>query len=317
MLKVILALSALTWIGCGGGGGSSNSASQNPPPEQGQGPNRVCYLGANQDYKTCIPTKSIDAEALGYSDPYTDPNFMGTGDKAQYRMPKRAVLLKEVLPSLKISPDFILNEVMSLAKDSFGIYSPQVVEVLQKIRNSSSQLRINSAFRSPEYNASIQGSAKWSRHLYGDAFDVASSRLSLDQIVTLCKQLGATYTDKYERHVHCDWRDQNLPVSFFDVSQIQKREFDTEAYVEELKSRAQLRVQGTSRAQNVVQLTSSIDIQEDPDNLYKKWRITTPSGQILESELQAYSLLLEPGAYYIQHWMGEHIYLEKTLTISK
>ena len=198
---LIKAMLCFLVLGCSGGNGARGLAGGD---EDGSGnkTDEVCYLGQNSDHKTCVTTKPINAAAEGYLDPYTHPNFMGTGNPDQYRIPQNAVILKEYSQSLKLAPNFIMSELMSIAKDSFGIYAPAVVVILQKIRDTAqSAVRVNSSFRSPQYNGGVDGAAKWSRHQYGDAFDISSRTLSLNQLINLCKQLGATYTDKYVAHV--------------------------------------------------------------------------------------------------------------------
>lgn len=315
LIAVVVLLSACS----GGGGGSSNNITSNPPdqdaPEQDLR-TQVCYLGENRDNSACVVTQEINAVQFGYRDPFTDPSFMGTGEKEQYRMPARAVVLSEVSQNFKIAPNFILSEVMSIQRDTFGIYAPIVVQVLQKIRDAASTVvRVNSSFRSPKYNAGIQGAAKWSRHQYGDAFDISSNRFTLRELAQLCKDLGATYTDLYEKHVHCDWRNSSLETGFFGENNKRVGEFDLASHVQEMEESSLIQVDGDVGRSQVITLSSRVDMLEDTEAIYKKWEIQGPRGLKLEYESQECQLLLEKGTYQITHYIGEHVRLKKILHV--
>lgn len=305
-MRKLLAVGVFSLLlsGCGGSGGGSAPAEGSQKTDN---INQVCFLGAKSDYKTCLAAKPFDAVAYGYLDPYTD-KFMGTGDKSQYRRPKRAVVLKDYSQNLKLSPHFIMSEIMNSARDSIGIFAPAVVDALQKLRNlAMSSIRVNSSFRSPKYNSGVSGAAVWSRHQYGDAFDISSSKLSLNQMENLCKQLGATYTDKYEVHVHCDWRDVDVPEAFYGASQNSRvTTFSIEDLEKEMSETSVLHMSGDVVKGNVVYLSSEVQFQDDAEELYKKWEIITPSGQRLTYESSTCSLLLESGRYHIRHSIGSH-----------
>ncbi len=306
---------------CGGGNGGINNATSNPPGSEPDAPEQdlrtqVCYLGESRDNTACITTQTIDATRLGYRDPFTDPSFMGTGERAQYRMPERAVILSEVSQNFKIAPNFILSEVMSIQKDTFGIYAPIVVDVLQKIRDAASTVvRVNSSFRSPKYNAGIQGAAKWSRHQYGDAFDISSNRFTLRELAQLCKDLGATYTDLYERHVHCDWRNSSLETGFFGENNKLREEFSLAQHIQEMEDNSLIQIEGNIGRSSVINLSSTINFVEDTEAIYKKWEIQGPRGLKLEYESQECQILLEKGTYQITHFIGEHVRLRKILHV--
>jgi hypothetical protein len=109
-------------------------------------------------------------------------------------------------PALKLAPNFKLDELMQEYKGRYGMYQPHVVEKLQTIRTQTGgALNLNSGYRSVGYNASV-GGATYSRHMWGDAIDMASSVVSLSSLRTRCQNLGADYVELYTSHVHCDWR---------------------------------------------------------------------------------------------------------------
>ena len=64
-----------------------------------------------------------------------------------------------------------------------SILSPEVLSHIQALRDEVQKaVHIHSAYRSPGYNAGISGSAKWSRHMYGDAIDFHIEGEDFDKI---------------------------------------------------------------------------------------------------------------------------------------
>ncbi|HIA03755.1 MAG TPA: hypothetical protein EYN66_17925, partial [Myxococcales bacterium] len=108
------------------------------------------------------------------------------------------------------------NEFQAAASD-YEVFSPQALVRIQKVRDSlGTPLYVNSGFRSPGYNASIDSAAKYSRHQYGDAVDVSTKgATSLTQIIDACKAQGAYFTKLYDSHVHCDWRELPLDAAIW------------------------------------------------------------------------------------------------------
>src|SRR5690606_5462911 len=157
--------------------------------------------------------------------------------------------------------NFKLGEFMSLQKGHFGIFSSTVVKKIQDLRDMvGAALRVNSAFRSPEYNSGINGSAKWSRHQYGDAVDIGSSNATLDQLVSYCRQLGATYIDKYVAHVHCDWRNTPLEPEFYghvDGLQQMSHEESHRNILKDLKETSEIFVSGELKSGSIILLSSA------------------------------------------------------------
>lgn len=188
------------------------------PGEPGSGPavspsdETVCYPGADRDWTTCLPLVSWDA-SWGADYDYPEPL---NGDPL-YQAPLRYIDLDgtEAAPDTPLAPNFVLGELMQLHKGRFGLFQPQSLAHLQAIRDAiGGPLTINSGYRNVTYNAGV-GGATWSRHLYGDAADMASSAASLDELGALCEELGAGYVGYYETHVHCDWREDPLEQAFF------------------------------------------------------------------------------------------------------
>lgn len=302
----------------GNGGGTDGGSN---PGEVISGP-KACYTG-DKNVPACATLKTINASKEGYKNPYSDPSFMSTAIKDQYRMPIQAIDLKRVSPSLKISPNFMMSELMSLDKGNIGIFSPAVLKIIQQLRDKiGSALKINSAYRSPAWNQGIDGSAQWSRHQYGDGVDIKSSGATLDQLVKRCRELGATYIDKYVAHVHCDWRNKALdPVFFGAVAKTKEADVNAEEHhhhlLNELTEKSQIKVSGAVKLGNIVRLHSTVTYQEDEEELYKKWTITAPNGDVSVIEESEVSLSLQQsGTYQIVHEIGANIVLTQNLYVN-
>jgi uncharacterized protein YcbK (DUF882 family) len=277
----------------------------------------ACYVGVSNNNLACVPLKTIEPKSLGYKNPFTDSTFMHNANKEQYRMPVQGVDLAKASPSLKVAPNFKLIEIMSAEKDSFGIFSPAVLKIVQKLRDQAmGALKINSGFRPPHWNEGVPGSAKWSRHQYGDAVDIASPTASLDKLVELCRSLGASYVDKYVVHVHCDWRNKTLDPSFFGaVNETLDTEENQMNILSELKETSQIVVSGELKAGNIILLSSNVTYKDDDDELYKRWIISRPNGDQMDVEQAEVSLPVQKGVYHIVHYIGANITLNKTIVV--
>jgi len=172
----------------------------------------VCYPGADGAWETCLPLVSWET---AWGDDYAYPEPLD-GDPL-YSAPLRFIDLNgaEASADPQLAPNFALSELMQSWKGRFALYQPHALEHLQSIRDAiGGPLTINSGYRNVTYNAGVGGAA-WSRHLYGDAADMASAAASLDELAGLCADLGAGYVGQYESHVHCDWRDDDLEPGFY------------------------------------------------------------------------------------------------------
>lgn len=81
----------------------------------------------------------------------------------------------------------------------------EMIPILQKIRDLGGSVTINSAYRTVAHNKS-QGGASNSYHLYGRAFDIKCSKLSLDNICRIANTLGVKGIIRYSSFVHIDSR---------------------------------------------------------------------------------------------------------------
>lgn len=191
-----------------------DSADDSDPPEDTSVPEpsgeEVCYLGADRKGVTCLPLVDYDP-AWGDDYEYPDP----LSGSAQYRAPIRFLDLNAVDAATKLAPNFVLSEVAQDWKGRYAVFQPHAVERLQDIRDAiGGPLTINSGYRNISYNASVGGAGS-SRHVYGDAADMASSLADLEELGELCADLGAGYIGYYASHVHCDWRDDPLEPAFY------------------------------------------------------------------------------------------------------
>ncbi|MCB9765652.1 MAG: hypothetical protein H6739_38115 [Alphaproteobacteria bacterium] len=170
----------------------------------------VCYPGPAEDWTACLP---VIPWSEGWGDDYAYPEPLN--DSPQYARPLYFIDLAEADPDMALAPNFVLDEFMQEWKGRYGLFMPHVVETLQAIRdNIGGPLVINSGYRNVTYNAGV-GGATWSRHMYGDAADMASSVASLDELGEICDLMGAGYIGYYEAHIHCDWRDDPLEPAFY------------------------------------------------------------------------------------------------------
>ena len=81
------------------------------------------------------------------------------------------------------------------------------------MRDMAGSIAVNSGYRSPEYNAGVDG-VENSRHLFGDGYDLDPNDVSLDELEGICTDVGG-FLVEYDNHVHCDWRDEDLDEAFF------------------------------------------------------------------------------------------------------
>lgn len=79
---------------------------------------------------------------------------------------------KKVDGNTKLSANFKVKEFACKDGSDVVFVSPELVDVLQKIRNHFGKpVNINSGYRTPTYNKKVGGVAQ-SQHLYGTAVDV-------------------------------------------------------------------------------------------------------------------------------------------------
>jgi hypothetical protein len=72
------------------------------------------------------------------------------------------------------------------------------------------------------------GGAEYSRHMYGDAFDISPLEVSLNQLEEACVAIGGKLVE-YSTHAHCDFRyDAVDPLLFGVVAEAPPPDADAE-----------------------------------------------------------------------------------------
>lgn len=193
--------------GAGDGGGGDGGGDTGPAPDP---VGEACYPGPDWLWDVCLPVVPYQT-SWGADYEYPAP-YDGS---AQYSAPTGYLDLAAEDPDEALAPNFVASELMSESKGRWGFFQTDDMANLQDLRDASGgALSINSGYRNVSYNAGV-GGATYSRHMYGDAADMASSVLGLTDLGELCDELGADYVGYYESHVHCDWRDGPLDPAFY------------------------------------------------------------------------------------------------------
>ncbi len=167
---------------------------------------QVCYPGSDGFGLTCLQTVVLSPVPSDYEYPVPLDS--------RYPEPSRYLDLDDIDPSLLLSPNFALDELAQSWKGQWAVVQPHAVETLQRLRDVLGATVVNSGYRNVAYNTSV-GGATWSRHMYGDAFDIAAVSGSLDDVADACDDENAAYIGWYEAHIHCDWRDDSLDPVFY------------------------------------------------------------------------------------------------------
>jgi hypothetical protein len=192
--------------GCADAGstGDDSGSTGEPPPEE----NVVCYPGQTGDFTTCLPLHPFDPLPPGYEYPGPlngDPN---------YRPPVALLDLQELDPGTWLAPNFQLGEIAQIDKGRYAVVQVHAIVSLQGLRDQVGALGVNSGYRSPAYNAGIPGSATYSRHMYGDAYDLDPIEVGLGTLESACTSAGGMLVE-YETHVHCDFRFDPVDEEFY------------------------------------------------------------------------------------------------------
>ena len=188
---------------CDGGGTDDGG---DAPPAGGGGSGSLCFPGPGGDSTTCVPVVPASSVGSGYD--YPAP----LSGNANYRAPIAFIDL-EAVGDVQIAANFKLSEVAQTYKGRYAVVQPHAIRRLQDLRDELGAIKVNSGYRSPSYNASIDG-ATHSRHMFGDGFDLAPQAVSLGTLESACERHGGMLVE-YTSHVHCDWRYDSVdPVLF-------------------------------------------------------------------------------------------------------
>lgn len=174
-----------------------------PPSEDGQ----ACYPGPDRTWDVCFPIVYPSTPPDGYD---YRPALDG---KANYRKPIGFIDLDVVDTTQLISKHFTLAEVAHRWKGRYAVIQPHAIDSLQRLRDDVGSISVNSGYRSPAHNESV-GGATYSRHIYGDGFDMDPNDVSLSALQDACQDNGG-FLVEYTTHVHCDFRFTDVDESFF------------------------------------------------------------------------------------------------------
>lgn len=179
------------------------------PADTGESSLQACYPGSALDWTVCMPLvqPALDSD-------YDYPPMLD-GDP-QYREPVAWLDLAVEDPGTAIAPNFVLEEIAQEWKGRYAVVLPGAIQRLQDVRDDLGALIINSGYRNPAYNASV-GGVEYSRHQYGDAFDIDPVSVGLSTLADSCYDHDAGYVGVYETHIHCDWRNDTVDEAFYGV----------------------------------------------------------------------------------------------------
>lgn len=200
------------------GGSTDDGGVTAAPGSEGEGgstddggapPTEACFPGPANDWTTCLPLHAFTPAEMpsGYGYPEAldgDPN---------YRKPVAFIDLQEVAADTYLAPNFLLSEIAQIEKGRWAIVQPHAVASLQELRDALGAIGVNSGYRSPDYNLQI-GGVNWSRHMYGDGFDLDPIDAALTSLESQCTAIGG-FLVEYDTHVHCDFRNDAVDEGFF------------------------------------------------------------------------------------------------------
>jgi hypothetical protein len=179
-----------------------------PPAPEGQ----VCFLGEDRSGTTCFDVVAPPGAPDGYDYPAA---YQGNPN---YRPPVAFIDLDQVDGTTKVAPNFRLDEIAQRVKGQYALVQPHAVASLQELRDEVGAINVNSGYRSPAYNTQI-GGATYSRHMYGDGFDLDPVTVGLSTLEVACTSHGGMLVE-YDTHVHCDFRYDDVdPALFGDAAQ--------------------------------------------------------------------------------------------------
>jgi hypothetical protein len=159
-------------------------------------------------YQTGLVIRMKTDSALTNS--YPDP--AGSGNAAYYQRPVWFITINATVLNSYVAPNFKVSEFITESITS-ALIDPLMVQHVQNARNRYGAMTVNSGYRTPAHNAAI-GGATYSRHMYGDAIDIAASTLSQWQAQTNAfapenPSYVETYAEGGSHHYHGDWRYQS------------------------------------------------------------------------------------------------------------
>lgn len=181
-------------------------------PIEPTAPGALCFPGPDDADDVCVDVVPYDAASFGSA--YAYPS----SSDARYQAPIRYIDLTLWDTDIPIAQNFVLGELVGVEKGRWAVLQPHFVRSLQRVRDAvGGPVSVNSGYRNPSWNAGV-GGVEFSRHQWGDAADIASNGVALEDLGAICEDMGAAYVGYYAAHVHCDWRDDTLDPVLFGIA---------------------------------------------------------------------------------------------------
>ena len=193
---------------------SSEEETEDPQKEEETGSFKPGPADPPYSAKVTYPSRLAlslgqDGKLTGtYPDPGKNP--FGADKVRHYQKVGYFISTASVPTGENVSKNFKLSEYLNPPKnhgDPKAYIDAQITWHAQEIRSSLGRpLRINSSFRSPEYNARIKG-ATYSRHQYGDAADIdvdegrSDAEQRAQEIVNAANRVGVDFIEPTEKTV--------------------------------------------------------------------------------------------------------------------
>lgn len=304
----------------------SELASKSPPdsdPDKGSNsekspdgmtqikPQKVCYYTPDSANENCVklfePTAQHSKKDYAYIDPFRSSSFPRNFEPHQYIAPSRYLSLKEVDGGIHLTKHFKVGELMQLFKGELALFSPDALYNIERMRRHIAKpIVVSSGYRSPGYNSGLNGSAQWSRHMYGDAIDFRIKGMNFKAIAELCLTFGASFYQIYTSHIHCDWRNTPLNAGFYDAV-VKNNKFVNYKHQAERHSHINI-----EEINGKWKLSTEIPIEDNEADLSYEWEVMD-SEQKLKLYKKPIIELNKSKKYQVKVTIGGSIELETTV----
>ncbi len=275
----------------------------------------ACYPGKTS--KTCLPLERLSGHSstgkdYAYLDPYQDSSFPKSANPSRYTIPINILNLQTIDLKTYISKNYQLQHFLSTGKGPLGIISPEVIERLELMTGDfGKKISFTSGYRSPGYNSAIKGSAKWSRHLYGDGLDFYVSGVSMNKMHQICEKRGGFALDYTDGHLHCDWRSLELNRSYFGGGGLPITLSKAEI-VAQLFAEAAIEIYETASGIEI----ATTGLPNEEGHLAHYWEIANrDTGEIWSSLEPIVLTKLPPGSYGVRVRVGGQFTLDREFSI--
>lgn len=295
---------------------------QQPSVSPGSRPTKICY-SSGENQSSCYRTLEraalpMQIELYKYQDPYTSTSFPRNFDKKMYIPPDRLVDLRNIPAQQLISPHFGRDEVMpeNAQRGHYGLFSTHTLKQLENLRERVGRaVWITSGYRSPGHNNRIDRSAEWSRHMYGDAVDFKVSGIGMSALAQHCQSVGATFTQIYNDHVHCDWRSAPPDPAFYPDPD-ERLPTMRPMVVKALQAEGEILLHELHVAEGSSPFVLEARIpQEDEGELLYEWEVVDPRGKIWASQEPLFQLPAQQGQFDVTVKIGGSVTLNRKINI--